>query len=257
MAPSLKRSLARYPIKLLSRRGVTVDADSISGDETLIRRTISRADKRLLQSRGQYEAHVPEDGGGGGPEWLPDGAVAHLDFGEGNYYADGAEQLPATLIDGFMAEHITAGVYSPPSGTADLLAGLLASVTDPAGFTFVFEGTSDSNNLIIRIADVEGEEIYIYTEESAGVIVEEGVDFETAQSDVGYTVDDPITFAATFSPAKLAVSDRGGATVATVIDPETQWFEWTDATFSSGIGYRVVTIYAPLADGALPALSAP
>lgn len=49
----------------------------------------------LASGRGPISAS-----GGGGPEWLPSGAVFHIDFANGNYYAGEAVRQLADVIDG-------------------------------------------------------------------------------------------------------------------------------------------------------------
>lgn len=82
----------------------------------------------------------------GTPEWVPEGAVAYLDFVNGQYYAAGAVRAINTLLGGgFDPDEITGSGYhvgfdvpaNNPNAAGALLSDLQAQLL--AGATLVFE----------------------------------------------------------------------------------------------------------------------
>jgi hypothetical protein len=50
---TLLRSLSRYQVRLLKRRGATVDESTVTATDTVLKRTIQSYKKRLLYLREQ------------------------------------------------------------------------------------------------------------------------------------------------------------------------------------------------------------
>lgn len=89
----------------------------------------------------------------GTPPWVPENALAHLDFVNGQYYANGATWPVATLLgSGFDAGEIVAGgmkVWFTNSNRPDF-SGALAAVIDAnlsSGFTIIIEMDDPSSDI--------------------------------------------------------------------------------------------------------------
>lgn len=105
---------------------------------------------------------------GGTPPWLPDGALAHLDFVNGQYYADGAERSILTILGGaFDPDDIgasgmavwTSNANRPTAigALADVIeAGLASGMTVICEAYITGEGTSGSAHFApIALADTD------------------------------------------------------------------------------------------------------
>jgi hypothetical protein len=203
-------------------------------------------------------------GGGSGPEWLPDGAIDYADFENGNYYTDGAE---AALADLF-SPNASFGSFTPANVVAD--QGLIGTASDDSvlifdrvigdrviasGTTAVIDFTMAAfTALTFEVADENfGTEFVINLARAAPGFIQPG-----------YAADSDAIAAMTAAAHKVAVTylpngdmaySIDGAAFVTAASAETP--DVTDVLFfinQSGV-VRSITLYAPVANAALPGLS--
>lgn len=181
---------------------------------------------------------------------VPSGALVQLDFGSNEFYAGGASTTPDQIISGFDAGEVSGGLYTPTlSGLREFIGAAQSSILDAGGFRIVVQGKAPSiGDTFFELNDGFGHRMTVYTDSSAGAVVEDSESLRMAAGLTPYTANDEIRFVATFTPSKIAISDRGGPTAATVMDPAQHWFPWTLAKLTRNQSYRVITVYAPSAD---------
>ena len=197
-----------------------------------------------------------EPGGGGAPEWVPEGSTLFMDFENAHYWDGDAEASLDTMLNQNDTYEVSAGRLTTPSSVK--LAGVaLSRVTDTGGFTIVIEGEFNQTfDNILRLNDADSHDINTFIDGSSGVYVEEGEEFGAVQSSVAYVTNDPMKFALTLTPDKMSVSDRGSETATYALNPELNWFAWdTFVLGEPGSKFKTITVYAPRDDVALPALS--
>jgi hypothetical protein len=213
------------------------------------------------------------------PVWLPEGAVAYADFVNGYYYADGAERTSAQWLD---HENLAAtaavtanGMKTIDGENAPHLSALVRGDAGVMASTMVFE--------IVADADVSGYGYFLVALEATGddpiarayIVSDSGDiqastfngDFESAGELVAGAAN---KIAATFKATEIAASLNGGAAVVSSNggDTFTAWHHVllghdsnsfaTLPLTATGIfpgRIKTVTVYEPVADAALPALS--
>jgi hypothetical protein len=200
-------------------------------------------------------------GGGGDPEWLPAGALAYADFVNGHYYADGAEAARADVV----VEDLNWGTFDPaeivpstgfaPASTfsGPVLAPALSSlITSGATIVFTVSAATDVNTAQVDFGD----------------FTDYDPDFVIQYTDIGgFVVYDDTTTPSTPLPlVKIAVTVGANAISASIngaavraVTPAVVLADLTQVGFYVGAGndaLQSITVYAPVANAALPALSA-
>lgn len=194
----------------------------------------------LIRVSGE-PAWAPLLAGGGSSEWLPEGAIAFLDFVNGHYYAGGAEQQ--NVADIFpVSSSIVPGVGFT-NGSAFMTTGAFFDAVSP-GATWVleFEGSIECSLLSSDLASFsQGTSAFVnYSPPGDGV-------FDATPPEITgrYRV------ACTLTGTKAARSIRGNPTISVTGAGFT-----VASAFASVAGtLRSITIYPARADADLPGLS--
>lgn len=213
-------------------------------------------------------------GGGGAPEWLPAGAVAFADFSAGHYYAGGAETTAAdTISDPSKIVSSSGLVFANGDNSqtvigdfADTLLGTTATVVVEYEFTI---GSALNPVMVANDAGDSQETFYTYVVNRTDTFAAAG-----HYSDPVYPPEVISTVvlasgvcrvAFTFSPTKVSLSansETPAVTDATTISAAAtrvvigKYSPDTPVSLSDDFVFRSITVYAPVADADLPALSA-
>jgi hypothetical protein len=191
----------------------------------------------------------------GTPAWLPEGAVVYADFVNGRYYADGAE---TTLGAMWTEDAINYGPFNPVTDIdgSGLVAGfpILVGSADliAEGFTVVLRATTvaPDKNVAARVMNLPDYTGEVWVEvDSTGSRWKDGSVVSIEAGATGSCV-----IAARFAHADQGASVAGG-TVFTAAEA-LNTFNVLMLTQASGASIQSVAFYAPVADAALPTLSA-
>ena len=215
---------------------------------------------------------LAQEGEGETPEWLPEGAVAFIDFENEHYYMDGAEVAVTDILGSdvpagytFDVGDIGASGWGDPSSNLGAVFKGAAKATLLAGATIVVHGTIDagefSGGFVFTLFDTpDFNATYDILFNPGTVNMGDGFGGEAgiAEND-GWTANAANRAAFTVTPTNMAYAVNGVAGVGTPFNPQ----NWTSPaldtvglTASAGCTIHSVTIYEPVADAALPALSA-
>lgn len=226
-------------------------------------------------------AQMMNGSGGGGPDWVPAGAVAHLDFINGNYFAGGQSRtVDAILGGGFYPGSIASmGMYvdniSPnrPKAIGPLFDDIAAGLA--AGCTVVFEIQFQSApygsfvhimNAASGISATEWVSCIVFGE---AAYVEDQEDIELSAGADSLTTTGLHRIAVTFARQaggdfEYAVSSDGSAAATMTADyapfspvhTVTLFHDGDDISILDDAWVRSITLYPAMSPAELPLLTA-
>lgn len=213
------------------------------------------------------------------PEWLPDSAVFHLDFVDGQYYADGAEQeITDVLGINLDQSKITAdgmdttdGNGNQPEAIGPLLSDILT--TFAAGMTVVVEVDGPPDGTFITVGDNADPDLIADGADAFSQFNTAVEDFDTMFAEVTPTptTDQIHRIAFTFyrdvggGNYQSAISVDGGAAGTDTTNYNASWFTavsvaifhgWAFGAVNFGWKARSMTGYAAKTPAELATLSA-
>ena len=209
------------------------------------------------------------------PAWLPEGAVAYADFVDENYYMDGAEceaadmfgtdpdsgnLWAATAFDGTIGAngYVGDGSASAVSFLGAARSALLAGATVVLHMHTATGGGGSGVNLVLGSNDANYSVVASTFDSNTDWKISGNWSGTAATATNQVTHNAQNKLAVTMTNTRAEVSANGGAAVVGVFEEE----DWDSVAMTIALidgvtnPIRSITIYAPVADAALPALSA-
>lgn len=204
------------------------------------------------------------EGGGDTPEWLPDGAIAYADFVNGHYYAGGAETTATSM---FQSDTVDGDTFSPEKIESAVGYVSQADGSDTPAFSFVdTSAILPGATYVIEYENGTDGLMYLmeYTQDTYSTQWDAQTRFDGIRlRDTATTATDenPLSvglhkWALTFDAAGLGLSIDGGSVLSVSPAVVNSPSNTVTGYFSNGVVVKSITIYPPVADADLPALSA-